>query len=152
VPFEGNDRPGVMSARAGCRLLAHGVTVGPRVAVVTVEGGSPFGQAYVDAEPGAYRIQGDPRRALAKSVVVDTGRGEESVPCDAVLIDAPLAPAYELCAQAGANLVHTGRGYRVSPAPGGQIRPGVFATGEAVGTALDPRAITAEASRLDPSR
>lgn len=156
VAFEGNDVPGVMSARAACRLLSHGVAPGERVAVVRVAGGSPFGAAYAAADRGATLVEGTPRRvsgsARVRAVVVTGGRrreGEESsVSCDALLVDAPLAPAYELCAQAGANLAHEARGFVVRAGAGGRIRGGVYAFGEVVGTALEPGALAEEARRL----
>ncbi|MDP9149903.1 MAG: hypothetical protein M3O36_08205, partial [Myxococcota bacterium] len=66
------------------------------------------------------------------------------LPCDVLLMDAPGAPAYELCAHAGAGLAHEARGFVVR-ALGGKIRDGVFAVGEVVGTALVKHAIIREA-------
>ena len=49
--------------------------------------------------------------------------GERTLPCDLLVIDAPRAPAYELCAQAGAELRHEPRrGFRGAPL-GGQPHP-----------------------------
>ena len=158
IAFEGNDVPGVMSARAACRLLAHGVIPGRRVVVVRVEGGSPFGQAYSDACSGVTLIDGAPVRvsgsARVRRVTVAAGAvGAEHAPsshdCDVLVIDAPTSPAYELCAQAGATLSHEPRGFLVRPAgPGGRLRDGVLAIGEVVGTPLEPSALQEEARRL----
>ncbi|MFO0670306.1 MAG: (2Fe-2S)-binding protein [Polyangiaceae bacterium] len=41
--FEGNDLPGVMSARAALRLLAGGVAIESAVVVAVSEGGGPYG-------------------------------------------------------------------------------------------------------------
>jgi sarcosine oxidase subunit alpha len=158
LAFEGNDVPGVMSARAACRLLAHGVTPGRRPVIVRVEGGSPFGQAYVDANKAATLVDGIPLRvsgsARVRSVTVGTNGATRSLPCDALVIDAPAAPAYELCAQAGATLSHERRGFVVSVAgvvgaagTGGQLRDRIFAAGEVAGTPLDPTALIDEARR-----
>jgi sarcosine oxidase subunit alpha len=81
-------------------------------------------------------------------VAIATAKGELRLRCDALLVDAPSAPAYEICAQAGARLVHEGAGFRVSTGKGGKIREGVFAAGEVVGTPLDPTAIAGEAQAL----
>ncbi len=150
--FEGNDLPGVMSARAACRLLSHGVVAGERVVVATVEGGGPFGAAYTAREPRATPRQGVPVRvtgsARVKGVAMPSAAGPRRLRCDALVIDAPQAPAYELCAQAGAELSHERRGFVVRTAKGGRVRDGVFAVGEVVGTPLEPRAIAREAREM----
>lgn len=152
LAFEGNDVPGVMSARAGSRLLGHGVTPGKRPVVAVVGGAGPFGEAYAGARPEATLVRGTPVRvagsARPREVAIATAKGELRLRCDALLVDAPSAPAYEICAQAGARLVHEGAGFRVSTGKGGKIREGVFAAGEVVGTPLDPTAIAGEAQAL----
>jgi sarcosine oxidase subunit alpha len=144
LAFEGNDVPGVMSARAGGWLASRGVTLGERVVVVVAAGSGPFGEAFAEAHPGSTLVEGVPVRVRGssriKEVTVSTVSGEKRLPCDALLVDAPRAPAYELCAQAGAELAHEPRGYRVS-APEGRVRPGVFVVGEAAGTPLEAEAI-----------
>jgi sarcosine oxidase subunit alpha len=70
---------------------------------------------------------------------------EESHDADALLVDAPRAPAYELCAQAGASLVHEPRGFVVR---GGKFRDGFFAVGEVAGTPLDANRILEEAEAV----
>jgi NADPH-dependent 2,4-dienoyl-CoA reductase/sulfur reductase-like enzyme len=154
--FEGNDLPGVMSARAACRLRVHGVTPGKRPVVARLDGGTVFGEAAATL-PGAAVLEGLPAKArgsarvrgvsAAKAMGASDGR-ERDLPCDTLLVDAPPAPAYELCAQAGATLSHERRGYLVHTGSGGRIREGVFATGEAVGVPLDPAAMTEAARRL----
>jgi sarcosine oxidase subunit alpha len=148
LAFEGNDLPGVMSARAAGWFLSYGVTVGRRIVVAVAEGGGPFGEAYVRAVPSATLVQGSPVRARGSARVheatIASRRGERRFPCDALLVDAPRSPAYEVCAQAGAELAHEPRGFVVR-APGGKIRDGVFAVGEAVGTPFEAEAIAREA-------
>ena len=145
LAFEGNDVPGVLSARAACRLLAHGVTPGSKVVIACVEGGGPFGRAYAAADPRATVVTGVPRRvsgsARARAVTIDTVDGERRIPCDVLLIDAPGAPAYELAEQAGAELAHEARGFVVRTAAGGRVREGVFVVGEAAGAPLEPQAL-----------
>jgi sarcosine oxidase subunit alpha len=152
LAFEGNDVPGVMSARAACFLLTHGVSAGKKI-VVAVAGGAPFGEAYARAVKGAVLVHDAPVRTRGSARVREvtfagsTGKGERRLACDALLLDAPRAPAYELCAQAGAELAHEANGFIVK-APHGKIREGVFAAGEAVGTPLEPDAIAREAAAL----
>jgi sarcosine oxidase subunit alpha len=166
VAFEGNDVPGVMSARAACRLLAHQVAVGSRVVVARIGEGGPFGRAYAAARPEVTVVQGTPVRvsgsARVKAVTfgADAGagsregagagerEGERRYACDALLLDAPGAPAYELASQAGAELSHDARGFVVRAGRGGRIRDGVFAVGEAVGTPLEPEAIARSAREM----
>ncbi len=166
LAFEGNDVPGVMSARAGGWLLARGVLVGDSIAVVVPEGGGPFGASFARAigeaceaaglaeseRPGVTIAHGEPVRVRGstrtKSVVVRTAEGEQTIEADAVLVDAPRSPAYELPAQAAADLVHEPRGYVVRTGDGGRIAPGVFAAGEVRGVLLDAKAITADADAV----
>lgn len=155
LAFEGNDVPGVMSARAGCVLLAHGASAGEKIVIVESPGGGPFGAIYAAAVPKAKLVRGEPvivkGASRPKSVVVRGLDGkDQSFPCDAVLIDAPRSPAYELAEQAGARLFHEPRGYVVQT-DAGRIADGVFAVGELAGTPLDARAMTAEADRVAAS-
>jgi sarcosine oxidase, subunit alpha len=147
VPFEGNDLPGVLSARAAGKLLRHGVRLGKRVVVAVGPGAGPFGEDFAAACPGATLRRGVPRKARGSSRVraVEV-LGDE--PCDLLVVDVPRAPAYELCAQAGATLVHEMRGFVVRAGRGGRIGPGAFACGEVVGTPLDPAHIEREARAL----
>jgi sarcosine oxidase subunit alpha len=149
LAFEGNDLPGVMSARAAGYLLSHGVTAGKQVVVAVVEGGGPFGEQYSRASPETAVVRGSPVRAKGsariREVTISGRRGDRRFACDTLLVDAPRSPAYELCAQAGAELAHNERGFAVR-APGGRVRDGVFAVGEVVGTPLEPEAIASEAA------
>lgn len=169
LAFEGNDVPGVMSARAAGWLLERGVVVGDAVVVVVPEGGGPFGVSYARAlqeaceaagvpaaeRPGVEVVHGELVRvkgsSRAKAVVVRTAEGERTLDADAVLVDAPRAPAYELCEQAGAELAHEPRGYVVRADAGGRIAKGVWAAGEVRGVPFDARAIEADAERVAAS-
>jgi sarcosine oxidase subunit alpha len=153
--FEGNDLPGVMSARAAGWLLARGVVPGKRILVVRVGAGGPFGAAYARAVAGASLVHGAPVAARGsariKDATVATDPGERTIACDALLVDAPRAPAYELCAQAGARLADTSRGapgFAVTTGPGGRVRLGVFAVGEVTGAPLDPAVVARDAAAL----
>ncbi|MDP9035794.1 MAG: FAD-dependent oxidoreductase [Myxococcota bacterium] len=148
LAFQGNDVPGVMSARAGALLASYGVAPGRRLVVAVDGGGGPFAAAVMRAFPSAVRVEGVPLRCVgnsrAKGVVLGRAQAEHRLACDVLLVEAPGAPAYELCAQAGAELAHEARGFVVR-APGGKIRDGVFAVGEVVGTPLEVDAIAREA-------
>ena len=64
-----------------------------------------------------------------------------------VFIDAPSAPAYELCAQAGADITHEARGY-VPRTNRGKIRDRVWAIGEVTGCPLDASRIEEAAEEI----
>ena len=153
LAFEGNDVPGVMSARAAGLLLSHGVLVGKKVVVVVPPGGGPFGESYAAAVPGVTLVRGEPvvvkGSSRVKAVVVrDAASSKTSeLPCDALLVDAPRSPAYELAEQVGATLAHEPRGYRVV-AEGGRIADGLFVAGELSGVAFEPNAIATDADRV----
>ena len=152
LAFEGNDGPTVMSARAAGRLLGHGVTPAVRVVVAVAPGGGPFGHAYARARPDTTVVHGTPVGAKGSGRVrawrFETPEGDRVVEAEVLLVDAPRAPAYELCAQAGAELAHEDRGFIARTGPGGRIADGVFALGEGVGTPLDPLAMAREAAAL----
>jgi len=153
--FEGNDIPGVMSARAAGMLLEGGVVVGERVVVATLGATAGFGDAFARAAEASGRCEVVRARdvvrasgsAKVRAVVVNEGGKEREIEADALLIDAPGAPAYELSEQAGARLEHEPRGFVVRT-DGGRIGDRAWAVGEAVGTKLDPAAILEEAARV----
>ncbi len=144
LAFEGNDVPGVMSARAGAWLLRHGVDLGARVVVAIAAGGGPFGEAFArESKSEVTVVRGEPTAVSGSSRVKRVTFGKKEIAASALLVDAPRAPAYELAEQAGAKLVHEPRGYVVR-AERGCVRDGVFVVGELVGTKLDADAMRAE--------
>jgi sarcosine oxidase subunit alpha len=152
--FEGNDVPGVMSARAAGMLLRGGVLVGARVVVTVADGGGPFGESFarsVASRAEVTLVRGEPvsvsGSSAVRSVTVREGKRDRKMRADALLVDAPRAPAYELCEQAGAALAHEPRGF-IAQTNKGKIRDGFFAVGEVVGTPFDPAAIAKAAEAL----
>jgi sarcosine oxidase subunit alpha len=141
IAFEGNDVPGVMSARAAGRLLTHGVSPGERIVIAAPPGGGPFGEDFARRVPGVVVVNEAPLSARGSSRVKEAVFADRKVRCDALLLDLPRAPAYELCAQVGATLAHEPAGFTVRTNDGGKIRDGIYAVGEVVGTALDPAAM-----------
>lgn len=150
LAFEGNDVPGVMSARAAALLASYGVVPGEHVVVASVGGGSVFGETLARQHEGTgmLLVKEAPTRVTGSGRVKGVAFGERRVRCDTLLLDLPRAPAYELCAQAGARLSHEERGYMVH-APGGRVREGVFAVGEVVGTPLDAAAMARATAALE---
>jgi sarcosine oxidase subunit alpha len=154
LPFEGNDLPGIVSVRAACALLGYGVRLGAstRVVAAVCSETSEFADAYARLDPQATVVRGTPVRARGakriRAVTLSTPDGERELPCDALVVDAPRAPAYELCAQAGATLVPTPRGFVVQTRARGAIRASVFAVGEVVGAPLRPAAVLEQAAEL----
>ncbi len=170
VPFENNDFPGVHSARAACLLAASGAAVGQRVVILTprdqrgdgedAAGGISFADAFeriverhaalgapktdVTRVTGVTSVRGSTR---LRAVVVSEGGAERVVPADALLVDAPRAPAYELAAQAGASLEHRPAGH-TPVATRGKLADGVWAIGEVTGDALSPRRFALAAEEI----
>ncbi len=154
LAFENNDVPGVMSARAAGWLLSRGVLVGERIAVVIPDGGGPFGESFARAAASIAKVEvvhGEPIAVRGvghvKGVRVRVGAEERKIDADAVLVDAPRSPAYELCQQAGAELVHEPRGF-VTRTDQGRIADGVWATGEVVGLTFDAAVLADDADRV----
>lgn len=148
LAFEGNDVPGVMSARAGAWLLRRGVGLGEHVVVAVAEGGGPFGEAYARISKNATLVHEAPTAVHGSARVKRAVFGKTELEATALLVDAPRAPAYELAEQAGATLAHEPRGYVVR-AERGRIRDGVFAVGEVTGCPLDPDAIVRQVAMLE---
>jgi sarcosine oxidase subunit alpha len=140
LAFEGNDVPGVMSARAGAWLHRRGVDLGDKVVVAVAEGGGPFGELFAKKTSGATLVAGEPTSVSGSARVKKVAFGKKEIAATALLVDAPRAPAYELAEQAGATLVHEPRGYVVR-AERGRIRDGVYAVGELAGAALTTKGI-----------
>ena len=165
VPFENNDFPGVMSARAACILTQSGVSLGTDIVILTpdesatelpsVTFGAAFERSVVarGAKAAKTRITrvrtviGVKGSSRLRAVVVPDANGERSVRADVLLVDAPRAPAYELCEQAGATLSHSPAGY-APVAVRGKIADGVFAIGEVTGAPLDPAAFVRAAEEI----
>ena len=173
APFENNEVPGVLSARAACLLLASGVLFGKRAVLAREEslspGGAPdgapgskvirFGDVYQRAAAAASMggatvrvvdssaVVGVKGSSHVRAVVVREGDKELSLPADVLLVDVPPAPAYELCEQAGARLEHRPCGF-VPIVSRGRIAEGVWAVGEVSGAPLDIDAFVAQAEAL----
>ncbi len=148
LAFEGNDLPGVMSARAGAWLLLRGIDLGESVVVAIAEGGGPFGEAFAKkTSSNATVVRGEaPTLAEGSSRVKRVVFGKKEIAATALLVDAPRAPAYELAEQAGATLAHEPRGYVVKTERG-KIRDHIFAVGELTGTSLDLDVMREEIAR-----
>jgi sarcosine oxidase subunit alpha len=154
LPFENNDLPGVLSARAGCRLFEAGVLPGGRVVVA---GDGPYARRFVEragaavarhVPDGAAVVRAEGLSRVA-AVVVRDGGAEVRLEADALLVDAPGAPAFELAGQAGAELAYLeGRGYAPKADASGRAAPGVFVTGGARGLAPDVDAALADGRRV----
>lgn len=167
--FEGNDLPGVLSARAAGLLLREGVLCGERV---VVEARGPHGKAFVEAARGAgahVEVVGSSKIASVRglshvrSVVLEDASGRATHhDCDAVVFDGAPAPTFEIAVQAGSATRHDREGYRVlveedgravrDPNPREGIpAPNLYALGEVTGAALEVEAFERGARRLSAS-
>jgi sarcosine oxidase subunit alpha len=153
--FEGNDLPGVLSARAAGRLLRDGVLVGERPLVV---GDGPFADAFaVAAEAsGAVVSRTDDDTVIAarglsqvKSALIRAEGRERKIDCDAIVMGGPVAPAFEIAQQAGAGVRHEPAGYPVVTDESGRAeRHDLFAIGELLGAPLDLEAFAERATTI----
>lgn len=145
LPFEDNDRPGVFSARAIGRLVVRwGVRPGRHVALV---GAEPWLATLADelARVGVEAVRVDPAvtppvrvkgRAWVEGLIVDDGGKERTIPCDAIGLGGPPAPASEIVRQHGAmvRLDRAAGGFAVTVDGYGRTSaPGVFACGDVTG-------------------
>jgi sarcosine oxidase subunit alpha len=140
--FEGNDLPGVMSARAVATLAAEGIAVGTRLVIA---GDGPFARAASRllaaraeitriALDGILRVEGSTRLG---GVVVRDGSGEKRLRADALAIEMDGAPAFELASQLGAKMTWAERGFTPAFDESGQCAEGAFVAGELRGVPVD---------------
>lgn len=134
--FANNDLPGVISARAALLLFRMGVAIGERLLLV--------GQGRFAAElRRAYEPHiaealpaGGIERAIGRSQVtgarVHAGDRSRRVPADAIVVEGPGAPAFELAVQAGATVRFDGSGYRPQTEPNGRAAPRVWCAGSVI--------------------
>lgn len=155
VAFEGNDLPGVVSARAAALLAANGIAIGARVALA---GDGPYTRALVAAAGEAMTFVRIPAgapfaahgTARVRAVTHGTDGAETREKVDALAVEAPGAPAFELAEQAGAEVAFDPArgGFVPKTDAGGRAAERVYCAGEVagVGPALD--AIVTHATRV----
>ncbi len=141
LAYEGNDIPGTLSARAALWLWHSGIAVGREV--VAIGDGR-----YVNALQAATRGVLELHRVAPENVVEVTGDGRvtgvvvrasgktQKLAADAVVVDGPGAPAFELAVQAGAEVRFSSpQGYPPQAAPDGRVAEHVWAAGSVLGPA-----------------
>ncbi len=146
--FGNNDLPGVYSARAAALLATRGVAVGTRVVIA---GDGPYADALAQklghkithrvAVDDVLAVEGSSRVSAVK---VRDGGDEKNFRADALAVEHPGAPSFELAEQAGATLELRPHGYGPRDLGNGNIAPGVFMTGELRGVAPEPDALAAD--------
>jgi sarcosine oxidase subunit alpha len=149
--FENNELPGVLSARAAALLAAGGVAIGRRVVVA---GEGPFADALgrlLGSSAEILRVElGAVRKAEGSSRVggVELAGGQR-LRADAIVIETPPSPAFELAEQGGARARwFEGRGFVPEADAEGLAAPGLWVAGELRGAAFDPGALLAEGRRV----
>ncbi|MFO0759144.1 MAG: 2Fe-2S iron-sulfur cluster-binding protein [Byssovorax sp.] len=149
----GNDMPGIFSARAFCRVLAAGIEPDGPVAII--------GEGFWADEVERGLVGWEHFRARAEDVVAVHGTAGVSklelsedgktkkVPVSSIALALPGAPAFELCAQAGAEVrFDPARGYVVVVDERGRAAEGIWAAGECTGRDFDPEALWAEGEHV----
>jgi sarcosine oxidase, subunit alpha len=135
--FEGNDLPGVMSARAAGRMLREGVLCGEEI---LLDGEGPYARAFASAarEHGARveQVSGVTSvRGLSR--VRSAVAAGKSFDCDAVVFEGAPAPSFELAVQAGAEVRHLPNGYSVRTDDHGRASRNLYAIGEITSAPLE---------------
>lgn len=154
--FEGNDLPGVISARAAGRLLREGVLSGEHI---VIDGDGPYARAFASAarEHGAKvefvtAVRSVRGLSRVRNALLDDGR---NVDCDAVVFDGAPAPSFELAVQAGAAVRHGEAGYAVLTDDGGRAvaepSKALYAIGEVTSAAFHPHSWETAAAKLAAS-
>jgi sarcosine oxidase subunit alpha len=162
----GNDLPGIFSARALCRLVHAGIVPDGPAAVI---GAGFWADELVSALGDAPILRFAPEAVIdvrgvggVRAITVREGPhdggsapelpAEGSLATHAVAVVAlalPGAPAFELCAQAGAEVrFDPAIGYAVITDDHGRAAAGVWAAGECTGKPFDPEALRAEGQRV----
>jgi sarcosine oxidase subunit alpha len=151
-----NDLPGVLSARALCRLLTHGVAPKGLVAIVAPDR-DPWGDELVRRlGPAALQVNPSALEALHGSARVQAislrgPDGPRKIKVDAVAIGGDGAPSFELAEQAGAPVQQSPAGYRILTSADGRVAssgtgPRLYAVGEVTGAAFDLDALAQQAA------
>ncbi len=155
LAFENNDLPGIFSARAASLLAKSGIAVGEKIALV---GDGPYAEAlvsrlekvaaFVRIPDGArFRARG---RARVRGIEVEEGGTMRRHAVDAIAIEAPSAPAFELAEQAGAEVrldLERG-GYLPRTDEDGRVRETLYCAGEVAGVGSSLDAIVGQAERV----
>lgn len=134
--FEGNDLPGIFSARAALYALRLGVLVGQNIVLV---GGGAELEAFSAAAGAQAQItrvsEASMRRATGRSrvtgAVVQVEGEPQTLPADAIVVGGPRAPAFELAVQAGlavrfqhdVGYIPVPQGYNIGPAQPSPAEP-----------------------------
>jgi sarcosine oxidase subunit alpha len=144
----GGDLPGVFGARAICALAARGIF--PADGAVIVGGGAWADRveaalgARVRARVAEADLEAVVGRSRAEGVRVRRGK---KVAAAVVAVATPLAPAFEIAAQAGAAVRRTPSGYAVVADERGRAGGALWAVGECTGAPFDPAALVEAARR-----
>jgi sarcosine oxidase subunit alpha len=141
--FEDNDLPGIVSLRGAMALAARDVDVGHAPLVVEVPGGTGLGRAFATAR-GYRHVQGTIEGAAGGSSVERVTIGGAKHETDALIIDGPRSPSFELAVQAGAGVEPAAFGFRVRVDTEGRAASGLWVCGEATGIAFTTDVAAAE--------
>jgi len=142
IPFENNDLPGVMAARAVSTMIRrHRLLPGKRVAIVGEPNEAKALATLVRVAGGeVVALGGEPLRAHGNSelsaITVLLGGKEQKFDCEIAALCAPAAPSFELARQAGARVDFQpeARVFCVqADAEGRTQAKGVYAAGELLG-------------------
>lgn len=165
LAFQGNDLPGVFSARAAALLAHHDIAVGDKVAIL---GSGPYADAFstrmkgrvdvIVVHPGAS-IAAEGRGRISSITITSErpsrrpragGQRPRRHRVDALIVETLGAPSFELAEQAGAAVTFEPRrgGYVPICDTNGRALPWLWCAGELAGTGPSLAAIEAQARRV----
>jgi sarcosine oxidase subunit alpha len=160
LPFAGNDLPGVIAARAAALLAQHDILIGERVGIL---GSGPYASAFLEhlgsrvkavSVPLGASIIAEGRARLTAITVSGEGpphaKRAHRHEVDALLVEAPGAPSFELAEQAGARVTFDAArgGYVPVADENGRALPWLWCAGELAGTGSSLSAIEEQARRV----
>lgn len=148
LTVDGNDVPGVMSARAVCKLAARDIV--PKDGTVIVGDTRWAGRAESALAGRKTRrvLESEIAEVLGSSRVEGVKlRSGDEIACSVVAVATRCAPSFELAAQRGANTRRDDAGFAVVVDDSGMAADGLWAVGEATGIELDLDLILDKARR-----
>jgi sarcosine oxidase subunit alpha len=163
VPFAGNDLPGVISARAAALLARHDIAIGEKVGIL---GAGPYATAFLErlgpkvrtiSVPLGASIAAEGRGRITSITVADPSEGSRRDKratrrheVDALLVEAPGAPSFELAEQAGVPISFDPArgGYLPTTDANGRALPWLWCAGELAGTGPSLSSIEAHARQV----
>jgi sarcosine oxidase, subunit alpha len=148
LTVDGNDVPGVMSARAVCKLAARDIVPKDETVIVGETRWAGRAESALEGRKTRRVQEGDVAEILGSSKVegLKLKSGEE-IACCVVAVATRCAPSFELAAQRGAETRRHDAGFSVLVDGSGKAADALWAVGEVTGVELELDSILDQARR-----